>query len=75
MENLPTGYGAASTLDAATEQKIAAELRRRQSRLGTHRERPDDYGRICDLAHLLNNFKTIAALTAELKTVGRDSPG
>ncbi len=42
------------------------ELRQRQRRLGTAAELPDDYDRVCELAHDLNNRLTATQLIAEL---------
>ncbi len=46
------------------------ELRQRQGRLGTRAEEPDDFDRVCSLAHLVNNWRTAIVLTAELERLG-----
>lgn len=57
-----TVFGQASLMDDRTEQQAWLELRLRQLRLGTAGELPEDYQRVCDLAHLLNNRLTAKAL-------------
>ena len=51
-----------SSVGTASWQAAADELRLRQQRLGTARERPDDFERVRDLAHQLNNWRTVELL-------------
>ena len=44
------------------QYRIMAELELRERRLGTPAEAPDDFGRVRELAHELNNLLTITML-------------
>src|SRR5437870_910727 len=71
MHSHPADYGSASNMTEATKQHVLAELRLRQSRLGTERELPQDYARVCALAHLLRNRRTVESLLRELSDAPR----
>ena len=63
------GGGRAFSVTLAMEGSInglLAELRVRQCRLGTAAELPEDYERVCDLAHAINNRITISRVAEEL---------
>lgn len=52
--------------DPYVTQLLMEELRLRQRRLGTSAEQPDDYERVCQLAHDLSNRITAVQLLEEL---------
>lgn len=53
----------------ASIQRALDTVRVLQRRLGTAGEQPDDYQRVCDLAHFLNNWQTAMAASEELRAL------
>jgi hypothetical protein len=62
-------------MDGASKLSIIEELRIRQQRLGTTEEQPEDYQRVCNLAHLLKNRLLVETLSAALQGRGEFRPG